>query len=877
MTPKTKIPILAAALLAMCEVGLAQEGSKTLGESPQKKAVATAESIAEELARWKLRQATEVTGEGELEKIESIVERARKSLESDPKRAAMIPVLTEAQAEWIVLLDRIGDEELRPKLAAARAAARAENPDALTRAMAAVLGDPRVASIAEREESRERIATYGKGLLIDERISRAVLLGDGRTISDLGERAAPTLQRLALELTGTQSTGGVALDPLRVLFDASLADGFETAFQLMESDDVFVRRHAARSIVAARPFHRDEAYVARPREGDRLRDEAWDDLLPVLAAEPNVTRKDVRSVLEHFLYRGWVPRDLQEFFLESMDDVPETLRPYPEVIELLQRALKSESPRVRELGAAGLTRVGEFQSVFALANDSTPSIRRIVAGALQGGMSCQFDEARSEWTSRGAMPEFTRAYRSALEAVWLDDEFEEFAIPALEGAGNTLDWKQHRSGAEHQDEVSIDLEHASALVPGAKTPARFSALLSYSGWLRNDVAAFDELFVEQLTRMSDGPFWTNLFYGYPSTLSSLFRRIDTAWVTKVLTAASASRGQLNFHNTSQVNQFDDDSLARLLVVPNLSIQSQRLIIAELRSRNFVLKAPNTVVDAVKNSILMSTSPETKFEEWSALQDIGGDTQQLLLELAQSPNVDAWMVFGYNAEITSLEKSLEAIGLVRASELSPPWRSQLERHVFEYLVESDHPRRRELVLEATNAVPFFWHSVAKDVVARRRPEDLDLLRTYFERGEREHFHHVVQATASYLSEEAAELLLRVAAGPLPQGLRSAVMSGLDTIREYQEAAARWRKNTTLADRRLAAVDALIEILEDDTESIEARAEALRGLGLLGASEELPRLIAALGSEVEALRGAAREAIDRLNAAPVPAAAGETSDD
>jgi HEAT repeat protein len=64
--------------------------------------------------------------------------------------------------------------------------------------------------------------------------------------------------------------------------------------------------------------------------------------------------------------------------------------------------------------------------------------------------------------------------------------------------------------------------------------------------------------------------------------------------------------------------------------------------------------------------------------------------------------------------------------------------------------------------------------------------------------------------------------------------------------------------------MTAIDELIAMADDAAQPSAIRAEALRGLGLLGAAEELPRLVRALTDSDETIRKAAREAIDRLHA-------------
>lgn len=157
------------------------------------------------------------------------------------------------------------------------------------------------------------------------------------------------------------------------------------------------------------------------------------------------------------------------------------------------------------------------------------------------------------------------------------------------------------------------------------------------------------------------------------------------------------------------------------------------------------------------------------------------------------------------------------------------------------------------------------SLIAAIEATRRPEQLDLLREICLRvseGSGE-WTRAIDTVASYLNDEAAGILLELARMQRNANSREQVMARLAEVIAYQESAARWRGSQSAEQRRLKAVDRLVALSESDSQPLSARAEALRGLGLLGAVEELPRLIEALGSEHEETRAAAREAIDRLH--------------
>ena len=922
---------LTAALLATCAVGAAQGDAKPVEESKQEATPVTPEALAKELARWKLEQATEAADGSELGELESIVKRAIDFLNAHPKAAAMGTALTEAQAELVLHLARTGDRRLFEVLDGLHDASNTEDPSVADSAMAAVLNDERVARVVQRTASRTEIAPYGKDKLLEERIERAVALGDHQTVLALRQDAVPALKQLARELVGTQPTEGQALDPLELLFQASIDDGFEVALELMGSDDIFVRRLTARSILKIQPFRFDDAYQEHPEFGDRLRGDSWNDLIPLLAAEPNVPRSDIDAIMRTFLQRGYVPERNYDQVLEAVErNMPADLRRYPAVLAFFRWVARADSELARVRAAEALGWLGEFEHLFAMAIDASADIQRIAANAL-GGLKVQsFDTEKQAWRTRTEYPELTVKYWETVEHFWLHPKADDVARRALDRADDLL---SYMSGSQ------IDKRHAEALIPGLDNSIEVKILLRYSNFLAEQhqgpflsaliehiAETFSESALQESIRevilhvpienraetaletihqlrergllsVEDDVRWTSIGLGQGSSdpalvesvLDYLATKTDTAFWARfaedrsnemnrlpaladadsfeeILMAAVESGASLSkWLDSSTIKTIDDESLERMLHVNSLNRGAVDSVLDELARRRYSAEDPSKIAAAIKDDFVAKARDRNGFYAWKEAEAIGVDTQELLTEISHLPGIEGWMIDSYDASITNLDNALNAHRIVEESAGLKSWHSDLHRSLFEHLVESEDPRRFGLILEATAANKYLWRYFCPVATENRRSEDFALLREFFRRGDQSSFGSMVDVTASYLTDEAADLLLELAAKPLTDNKRAKVMSGLDTIREYQEAAARWQKNSTLAERRLAAVDALIEIISDATQATEARAEAFRGLGLLGATEELPRLITALGSDTEAIRKAAREAIDRLNAA------------
>jgi hypothetical protein len=119
-----------------------------------------------------------------------------------------------------------------------------------------------------------------------------------------------------------------------------------------------------------------------------------------------------------------------------------------------------------------------------------------------------------------------------------------------------------------------------------------------------------------------------------------------------------------------------------------------------------------------------------------------------------------------------------------------------------------------------------------------------------------------AIAGYLSEEAAEILLRGAELAPNADVRKACLDGVEEIRAFLDQKARWKQRASAGAQRDAAVVELAALL--DAADPTQRIEAARGLATLEAVELLPRLVRLLQDRDEGVRKAARAALDRLNA-------------
>jgi HEAT repeat protein len=123
---------------------------------------------------------------------------------------------------------------------------------------------------------------------------------------------------------------------------------------------------------------------------------------------------------------------------------------------------------------------------------------------------------------------------------------------------------------------------------------------------------------------------------------------------------------------------------------------------------------------------------------------------------------------------------------------------------------------------------------------------------------------LNALTRYFDERAANLILEVAGQTSSADLRDKCFKALETIRKYQEEKGRLKDERITNEAWDKSVQDLVALLDDKSPAV--RAQAVRGLGTLGARQEMPRVVRMLKDPDESVRKAADEALGVLNAPP-----------
>lgn len=407
------------------------------------------------------------------------------------------------------------------------------------------------------------------------------------------------------------------------------------------------------------------------------------------------------------------------------------------------------------------------------------------------------------------------------------------------------------------------LSERGLLTPTLRRQIRYQA----SSWIEAGENGADR-YVEWAARHGGTEGWAEPTKKHPAT-----REVELApWLREAGSRARATAVRaLAIHHPTELNRLDDGRLALaaadlLDLVRDGSAESEARMWA---GSELVIQHPDAVTPEALDALV---------EVWATAmrsRDLFGIGERLeplgmrgafLRGLIAAPHTNLGMLHGLSVDPNDAE-TVDAV-----LERFPPeaWedlnRSDLVGSVVRGLVaragETFDPR-----LEAANIRD---HSLQADLAAAvgssRAPALLPLLDRILANSTPgcTAWNYAVQSASGYFNDDAAALLLRAAREATTSDARQHAMNALEQMTDWREASAAWERSANAAAKREVAIAELVALIGDDAQPVEVRAEALRGLGLLDAAEELPRLVRALTSREAPIAAAARDALDRLNA-------------
>lgn len=694
----------------------------------------------------------------------------------------------------------------------------------------------------------------------EEVLRRSILLSlkssNREFISRVGIRAVPALAALAKATDGSPTPEG-ELDPLEMLFSVDVVAGMDAALELMSSESFLIKR--ATVGVLNIPIQNSRLY--RPvgdTDWEFVKPE-WGSLAKLVVAEPAVSAAAATSVIQQLLDRGLLPRELKDLALEALPELAFS-NVVPEAgLWWCQLQLAHPNPDVRKAGITGFLRSGKAAPVLPLVHDPSREVREYLAALL-------LNASTSRYVDRSGGNR--RSYSKVVYLPFDPPLFEAFKTLAMsedaDVSRSIWDDSNRRLGLGNSTKLSG--AQLRALLPLAKTADQFRHIANHArGIPETERAAL----VKDVVASA----------GQAELYGKGLERFEYAVFRLAQGLTQVERGQLlrvyarHFEATGEKAFFPVESLIQRPLIEDPKVLVGLLRDHELTSRGRVwaLRILCAIHQASIDGSLVQpmAAALVGFDDGSLAGKLLGQlssrdlANQVVRAIVESPDSSDGMVLamGFAPDDETFDVLIKRFPVETWGPLGFP--EQLRACLGVLIDRSEeqlHPLLKTIHLSGDSLI--LW--MAKRIAANRTPALFPLARRLLteSRPDSAAWQIAVDAVAGYFNDEAAGALLEAARNTRNEDSRQRVMVAIREITEWREAAAAWQKSVGAEAKRGAAIEALVLTLEDKTALLEARAASMRGLGLLGAVEELPRIIAALSSPEEEMQAAARAALKRL---------------
>lgn len=847
-------------------------------------------ALAAELAAWELAAATDGDDAQVLARIEALVARARAALEAVPGDAALRKVVAQVEAA-----------RTRFRLARGLEAPGAGVPLA-----------PRSAGLGTPED-----------VVVEETVRVFLSSDDTAGLFGLGALAVPHLAAIAREMTPASANGlpARALSALGAI-DASTA--LDVVADLAVQESLLVRRKLGQILetrIASQLFA-SRFWVTDERGNVHLAKENWNQITDRLLAKPGL---DVGS-LKVWIYSnarwGYVAKSAAAALLvaEGADAWPRVEYMHEGLRPLYEAGLAHSDADVRSLCIAALRGSLDTTAVYALAADPVPGVRVEVARILAPHSYHPWIEPDRARPLVQRVPEPSSSWRWALQLLLRDDD-ETARNAALDGAiAIRPDGTAVLTGPELLDLDRVVTEPATLV-------RLYQVVLQRHRDMAAEVLR--RAFANTALRDASSERWASLVRllverpeQYPGTEVALalldgLEQIASKDVWHIAVPHDPASTRVAPPLPEWLRRLDDGARARALVAVHAVDPIAAWRIATVLptgehpepwralvgdgSLDPVLRlcaaagaiAPTGGVEQIEATAraIAEAMPRFLGEPWPSAEKplpegeragrLSLLVQDLTVRLAASGQPASALVVRLVREPMFPRAAVERITL--AEPVGEP-AAEFVRAVmarFPGFLGSRNTELLTVLIGASPALPTeerhaFWaQALAGNMLVQqaalraiRASRDLGAVALLRQASTQPgiSFHGFADTAAALGGDEAARLLLDLAAIAPNRETRAAVTESLDQLLALQEAEARWQRRQDAAAVRERAIAELVQLLDSADASEEQKIESVRGLALLQAVEELPRLVRLLASPSPALAQAARESLARLNLAP-----------
>lgn len=863
--------------------------------------------LGRDLASWRVDLITQSEAPSMLIALQALVVRGESLVIGAPGDAGTVKLLTELYVEEFAQAERV--LEIGPlqalflkRLRAAHALDTSPAAVSMARASTAVVTVARIeqligtalsaqADVATDPLARRRLRPQAQ--MLSAAVEDALRTGEEEFIVQLGKAAVEPLRQAALKITGERPPSE-QLDPLRLLVAVDPAAALDVALVHVQAEDLLLKVRVVDAFGVQDPFKTESIWTATPSGAFELLRPEWAEIVAALYREPAVRESRADPFLRTLAQRGYAPLGLQTLLpgcLTRLSLPRSHVRPV--VVEAARDLVASADVDEQLAGLRLILLSPSVTPAWELASSTSASVRELLAEAF----------GPRQIIAAPVLPKLDAAYREALATFLLvpnkggrADALERGPrAAALRGAATmlanggealiqpeTLIALLERDPAMHPASLLAVVPHVAplaerdrSLVMGAATRTvlrgRKSGNADWAAQVPSVLqalfgAALDmedaEAFLAVLHEQADAEVWrhvievsrskTNLtrFSPHLQRLSATqqMRVVHALWRTGYDNFDWFSEDELTLRRDHWLKLAADETLphpARIWALKAMAgaegSPAPAGAAAELAG----------IVADIGNCPISSRE----------LATMGLDPEKYLNHLLDLPGVAPGAVLNVYIDVKKGETVDRLLERFPASDWGKYPDAPLLSSVISALVKRRDPAlNKELLaaniqrapiqkylIDALNAERFVGHLPLGGAVLRTGLVEQDT---------------AIEFVASFMTDDAARYLVEAMETARTESYRDKLFAALQGLTARREVAERWMRSSDAAARREGAVLKLLEVIEAKGSTVAARSEAIKGLGLLDARDELPRLIVFLESDEKALRLAAREAIDRM---------------
>jgi hypothetical protein len=857
--------------------------------------------LGRDLASWRVDLITQSEAPSMLVALQALVVRGESLVIGAPDDVEAVELLTELYVEEFTQAERgLGIGPLQAlflkRLRAAHELDTSPAAVSMARASTAVVTVERIeqligtalsaqADVATDPLARRRLRPQAQ--MLSAAVEDALRTGEEEFIGQLGTAAVEPLRQAALKITGERPPGG-QLDPLRLLVKVNPAAALDVALVHVQAEDLLLKVRVVDAFGAQDPFTAESVWTATPSGAFELVRPEWAEIVAALYREPAVRESRADPFLRTLAQRGYAPLGLQTLLPGCLTRLPlPRSQVRPVVVEAARDLLASADVDEQLAGLRLILLSPSVAPAWELASSTSASVRELMADAF----------GPRQIAAASVLPQLDAAYREALGTFLLvADEGEGVATAAaLRGAATmlatggealiqpgTLIALLERSPALHPASLLAALPHVAqlaerdrSLVMGAATRTVLRGMESGDAvWAAQAPSVLQSLlgaalglgdaeaFLAVLHEEADADVWRQVievsrFKSNLTRFSPHLQRLSAKQQMRIVHALwRTGYDHFDWFSEDELTLRRDHWLE--LAADETLPHPARIWALEAMAGEEGSPAPAGAAAELAGIVAdLGRCPISSRE----LMSMGLDPEEYLRHLLDLPGVPADAVLDVYIDVKKGETVERLLERFPASDWGKYPNAPLLSSVISALVKRRDPALNKALLaanirrtpiqkylvDALNAERFVGHLPLGGAVLRTGLVEQDT---------------AIEFVASFMTDDAARYLVEAMETAHTESYRDKLFAALQGLTERREVAERWMRSSNAAARREAAVLKLLEVMDAKTSTVEARSEAIKGLGLLDARDELPRLIALLESDDERLRLAAREAIDRM---------------